>query len=62
MMLIKADIDGKEVTTIVQNAETIRLTSPDGEPLSVVSLKKETKCLCLRKVAEDISDIKLKKP
>jgi len=45
MMLIKADIDGKEVTTIVQNAETIRLTSPDGEPLSVVSLKQGDKVL-----------------
>jgi 3-dehydroquinate synthase II len=45
MMLIKADVDGKEVTTIVQNAETIRLTSPDGEPLSVVTLKKGDKVL-----------------
>ncbi len=45
MMLIKAEIDGKEVTTIVQNAETIRLTSADGEPLSVVTLKKGDKVL-----------------
>jgi 3-dehydroquinate synthase II len=45
MMLIRALVDNKEVTTIVQNAETIRLTSPDGNPLSVVSLKKGDKVL-----------------
>lgn len=45
MMLIKARVEGKEVNTIVQNAETIRLTSPEGEPLSVVSLKKGDKVL-----------------
>ena len=45
MMLIRAEIEGKEVTTIVQNAETIRLTSADGSPLSVVSLKKGDKVL-----------------
>lgn len=45
MMLIRALVDGKEVNTIVQNAETIRLTSPQGEPLSVVSLKKGDKVL-----------------
>lgn len=45
MMLIKATVDKKEVTTIVQNAETIRLTSPEGNPLSVVSLKKGDKVL-----------------
>lgn len=45
MMLIRALVDNKEVTTIVQNAETIRLTSPEGEPLSVVSLKKGDKVL-----------------
>jgi len=38
MLLIKARIGDKGVATIVQNAETIRLTSPAGEPLSVVSL------------------------
>jgi 3-dehydroquinate synthase II len=38
MLLITARIGEKGVATIVQNAETIRLTSPAGEPLSVVSL------------------------
>lgn len=39
MMLITAKIGKGTVATIVQNAETIRLTSPSGEPVSVVALK-----------------------
>ncbi len=39
LMLIKARVDDREVTTIVQNAETIRLTDPDGNPVSVAVLK-----------------------
>jgi 3-dehydroquinate synthase II len=39
LMLITAQAGGSMITTIVQNAETIRLTQPDGEALSVVSLK-----------------------
>ncbi len=38
LMLVKAVVSGKEITTIVQNAETIRLTDPDGNPVSVVTL------------------------
>ena len=38
LMLIKAVFDGKEIATIVQNAETIRLTDPKGNAVSVVSL------------------------
>lgn len=39
LMLVKAISDGKEISTIVQNAETIRLTDPGGNALSVVNLK-----------------------
>ena len=39
LMLIRAKVGDQEIATIVQNAETIRLTSPEGHPLSVVSLK-----------------------
>jgi 3-dehydroquinate synthase II len=39
LMLVRAVVEGKMVTTIVQNAETIRLTAPDGKPVSVVTLK-----------------------
>jgi len=39
MMLVEADCDGQKVSLILQNAETIRLTSPDGSPISVTHLK-----------------------
>lgn len=45
LMIIKALAAGKRITTILQNAETIRLTSPEGKPISVVSLKKGDKVL-----------------
>ena len=45
LMLVSAVVDGKEITTIVQNAETIRLTDPKGEPVSVVGLKPGDKVL-----------------
>lgn len=45
LMLVKASVEGTEVTTIVQNAETIRLTAPDGSPVSVVALKPGDKVL-----------------
>jgi len=38
LMLIKAVFDGQEIATIVQNAETIRLTDPEGSAVSVVNL------------------------
>ncbi len=41
MLLIEGRTkDGKKVSAVLQNAETIRLTKPDGEPVSVVDLKK----------------------
>ena len=45
LMLVKARSEEKEITTILQNAETIRLTSPDGSPVSVVALKPGDKVL-----------------
>ncbi len=45
MMVIKASVGDKMISTIVQNAETIRLTTSKGEPVSVVSLKKGDKIL-----------------
>ena len=38
LMLVKAVVGDQEITTILQNAETIRLTDPEGKPISVVSL------------------------
>lgn len=39
LMLVAAEADGKEFSTILQNAETIRLTRPGGEAVSIVALK-----------------------
>jgi len=38
LMLVTAAAEGKEFSTILQNAETIRLTRPGGEAVSIVAL------------------------
>jgi len=40
MMLVRGEYNGKKVTLVMQNAETIRLTDPKGKAVSIVSLKK----------------------
>jgi len=45
LMLVEAECKKKTISTILQNAETIRLTQPSGNPLSVVDLKKGSKIL-----------------
>ncbi len=40
MMLVEATALGQKLSLILQNAETIRLTSPGGEPISIARLKK----------------------
>jgi 3-dehydroquinate synthase II len=39
MLLVEAEAEGKTIALILQNAETIRLTQPGGEALSVAVLK-----------------------
>ncbi|MFA4903246.1 MAG: 3-dehydroquinate synthase II [Desulfobaccales bacterium] len=39
LMLVQAEANGREIGTILQNAETIRLTRPNGEAVSIVTLK-----------------------
>lgn len=46
LMLIKAQVGDQTATTIVQNAETIRLTRPSGEAVSVVKLVPGDEVLC----------------
>ena len=46
LMLIRAELNGKDTSLVLQNAETIRLTSSKGEPMSVTSLKVGDKVLC----------------
>ncbi len=45
LLLVTADTGEEEVTTLVQNAETIRLTAPSGEPRSVVTLENGSEVL-----------------
>ena len=40
LMLVEAILKERRMNIILQNAETIRLTSPDGRPVSIVNLKK----------------------
>ncbi|MBS1263211.1 MAG: 3-dehydroquinate synthase [Methanonatronarchaeales archaeon] len=39
MLLVEAESDGEEISLILQNAETIRLVTPDGKPLSVAEME-----------------------
>jgi 3-dehydroquinate synthase II len=45
MMLIEAEAEGRPISLVLQNAETIRLVSPDGKAASVTSLKPGDKVL-----------------
>lgn len=45
MMLIEAEADGMPISLVMQNAETIRLVSPDGKAISITSLKPGDKVL-----------------
>jgi 3-dehydroquinate synthase II len=39
LLLVEAEADGKRASLVLQNAETIRLTTPQGEAASVATLK-----------------------
>jgi 3-dehydroquinate synthase II len=45
MLLVEAEVQGKPVSLILQNAETIRLVRPGGKPVSVVELEKGSEVL-----------------
>jgi 3-dehydroquinate synthase II len=47
LMLVEAEAQGRVIATILQNAETIRLTRPDGEAVSIVSLQPGDRVLAL---------------
>jgi 3-dehydroquinate synthase II len=40
MLLVKAEVDGRAISLVLQNAETIRLTQPGGQSVSVAALEK----------------------
>lgn len=45
MMLIEAQAESQQISLVMQNAETIRLVSPDGKAISITSLKPGDKIL-----------------
>ena len=45
MMLVEASYKGKPLSLVMQNAETIRLTKPGGEPVSITHLKRGNRVL-----------------
>jgi len=40
MLLVKGKVGSKNISLVMQNAETIRLTRPNGKPVSITKLKK----------------------
>jgi 3-dehydroquinate synthase II len=60
LMLIEAECRQKTIATILQNAETIRLTQPNGSPISVVELKKGSKVQAFLEEAGRHFGIKIK--
>jgi 3-dehydroquinate synthase II len=45
MLVVFAEIHGKEISLVLQNAETINLVTPEGKPVSVSKLKPSDKIL-----------------
>jgi 3-dehydroquinate synthase II len=39
MILVEAEIDGRSISLVLQNAETIRLVNPQGQATSITNLK-----------------------
>ena len=46
MLLVEAKTGDRTGAVFLQNAETIRLTAPDGTPVSVVKLRPGDRVLC----------------
>ena len=48
LVLVKAEENGQDISVILQNAETIRLTQPNGKAVSLVDLKSGSEVLTYR--------------
>jgi 3-dehydroquinate synthase II len=48
MVIVEAEESGQEFSVILQNAETINLTQPDGKAISLVDLKEGNGVLVYR--------------
>ncbi len=51
LALVEAEACGRNISVILQNAETIRLTQPDGKAVSLVDLKEGSEVLVYREGA-----------
>ena len=51
LALVEAEEGGQRISIILQNAETLRLTQPDGKPLSLVDLREGSEVLIFREGA-----------
>lgn len=51
LVLLEVEESGQIISTILQNAETIRVTAPSGEAISIVDLKKGDEILVYREGA-----------
>ncbi len=60
LIMVEAAIEGEPISLILQNAETIRLTRPNGEPISVVTLKSGDEVLGYKEEAGRHFGIKIK--
>ena len=60
MLLVRALYKNKEISLVMQNAETIRLTSLSGKPISVTKLKKDDKILAYLQEAGRHFGVKVK--
>ena len=45
LILVEGEAEGAVFSVILQNAETIRLTAPEGNPVSVVDVKEGSEVL-----------------
>jgi 3-dehydroquinate synthase II len=48
LALVEAEAGGRNISVILQNAETIRLTQPDGKAVSLVDLREGSEVLVYR--------------
>jgi 3-dehydroquinate synthase II len=55
MMLIEAEAEGQLISLVMQNAETIRLVSPEGKAISITNLKPGDKVLAHIEKADSTS-------
>lgn len=51
LIMVEAEVKEQRLSTILQNAETIRLTQPQGKPISLIDLKEGSEVLVYREAS-----------